>query len=262
MIQIKNCLHNDTPILMVNEPKKKGFTLIKHPIRYYVKDFNPAEFIGEELCLMRGIRSCHYDLASIGGLFYKGRMPYSEVAKRGTSIKIASLDFKRKDCTYKTSYQLIPNSKKDYFEEILDCANGEENREQLRHELYEMMALDTFMGQTDRYATYNNYQFEETPDHMLHLAPLYDFEHSLKKLNSGEISFGDFTPFGYVDEAREIVDEHPEFGTLLETYLDVDLTSTIKSAYAKRRMSVSDQDLVSYQEFEEAQKEKIKRIVR
>ena len=265
MISFDSCLKDETPILVVHKNMiiNRGVSTHKKNGSFFAKDYNASEFIGEELCLMNHIRCSHYDLATLGSRFYHGTIPYEEVKKTFSPIMLVSPNFHKKDCSYRSAfhYGLNPEAE-DYFEQLLSCANGEENREQLRKDLYNMIALDIYMGQTDRYCCYSNYQLEEDGYHHVRLAPLYDFEYSFQKLNEGEVCFGDLAHFETIEKARKFLLEHPDFREVLSPYLDVDLESVVRSSFAKRRLNVSEKALMDYCDFEEIQKEKIKRIVR
>ena len=62
MIALQECITNTTPVFVTSdkEPRKSLFRRVEKPRKYFIKDFNPAEFIGEELCRIQNIRCSHY----------------------------------------------------------------------------------------------------------------------------------------------------------------------------------------------------------
>lgn len=262
MICLNESITKETPVYVSNG-KSSIFNLFrKKDNRLFLKDFNPAEFVGEELCIERDIRSAHYFLAGEGVYNYKSFVPYKDADKMVLGIGVASWSFYEPGFEYKAihDYGLSAYSK-DTFEQMLLRANGEENKKELCNELLQLIALDIYMGQTDRFAY--NYLFEEDKKHNIRLAPAFDFQHSLNSSSVRDaLSYGDLQPFHNYEECRELVSKYPQFGEYLESYLGNDLIATIRSAYAKRRMIVPEHVVPYYQNFEEVQKEKIKRIVR
>ena len=179
---VNECLQDGTRIYLIREEdkKKKRFTLFKskkNERRIFRKDFNHAELVGEELCNVRNLRCSHFFLIGEGYYHLNRTEFYEDIEDKGYNIRLGSYDFR--DPVKYDYFQIadsILGSEHDYLEEILEFAPTTENRYQLLDEIEEMFALDTFMGQTDRY--WNNVIFErdkETKE--IHLAPLYDFEY-------------------------------------------------------------------------------------
>ena len=175
---------------------------------------------------------------------------------------LGSKSFYRPGFEYKTISEYgISQYQPDVLERMLDQANGEENREQLLDDMLQMLALDIFMGQTDRYAF--NYEFEEDKHHNIRLAPLFDFEYSLRPhfVNENDVCYGDLAQLRSIENCKEFIKRYPEFRDLLASYLDESLISNVRCAYAKRGMQVSDKHIEAFQDFEKKQKAKIKKIV-
>ena len=263
MIYLGDCLTKDTPIFLTSGKEPMFKLCHKKSEKLYIKDFNPAEFVGEELCILKKIRCPHYFMVGVGARNYRSYFPYQSAKKMCCGLGIASKSFHRPGYKYKsvTDYGLSQYDE-DIFEKMLEQANGEENRKQLCEEMLQLLALDIYMGQTDRFAF--NYEFEEDKEHHVHLAPIFDFQYSLSPLFIKEdaICYGDLQPFQDFEECREFLKKYPKFGEYLKSYLGEDLASIVKSSYAKRRMIVPEKEISVCREFEKSQKEKIKRIVR
>jgi len=263
MIYLRESITNETPVYVSREKKPIIKLFHKKDNSLYMKDFNPAEFVGEELCIERNIRSAHYFLAGRGIYNCQSFIPYADADKMVFGVGIASRSFYEPGYQYKSVFDYgLEQYDKDIFDRMLLQTKKEENRQKLCDDMLQLMALDIYMGQTDRFA--NNYLFEVDKKQNIRLAPIYDFQHSLNSSSLGNdaLSFGDLQPFHTYEECREFVRKYPQFGEYLESYLGNDLASTIRCAFAKRRMNVSDRAISYYKKFEEEQKAKIKRIVR
>ncbi len=265
MVNLNECLMNDTPIVVVSdkEPKKGLFRKVAKPRKYFIKEFNPAEFVGEEICLINNINVSHYFLACIGSFNLDRSMWYEDIKGKCQSIRIASPNFEKPGYQYKsvTDYGF---SQKDtnLFDKMLSVAKDEDNEKKLCMDMLKMLALDIYMGQTDRFAF--NYLFEEDSEHNVRLAPLFDFEYSLNPqflTDPNDLSYGDLYHFGSIEECKEFIRRYPKFRDILASYLDMDLEYAIRSAYGKRRMRMPESKYPFYRDFDEKRKELIKRIV-
>ena len=264
MVHLDECLTNQTPIYVTTKviPKKSLIRRTERPRKVFMKKFNPAEFIGEELCRIRDIRCSHYFIAGINYYTLKDPIWYEDAVKRCSDFQIASKTNHRKGYQYHSvSHYGFAAYDHNLFEKMLDQTPDEENRKQLCKELLELMALDIYMGQTDRYAF--NYEFEEDAEHHIHLAPVYDFEHSVNPqfLNKGDICFGDLYSFRTIEDCKEFIRKYPMFRDILSSYLDVDLEYVVRDAFGRRRMKMPENKYPIYREFDQERKELIKSIV-
>ncbi len=264
MMHLEECLTGDTPIYIGVDRKSiiDLFPKLSEKNKLYVKKFNPSEFIGEELCLIKKIRCAHYFLFGLGFHNTKVTVPYKDAKEMFYDIQIASRSFHKPNCEYKSVVQYGFKQYGDgLFEGMLEKAKDEKNRKELCTDMLQMLALDIYMGQTDRFAF--NYEFEEDKEHNIRLAPLYDFQYSVNSSNMAkeDVCHGDLYKLRTIEECRKLAHDYPEFKDLLESYLDEDLLSIIRGAYAKRRMIVPEHAVPYYQAFEQERKEKIKRIV-
>ena len=67
MMDLSECLTEDSEIYLISErQKKKKIRDESKPVEIFSKDFNHAEFIGEELCAINNIRCTHYFIVGIG----------------------------------------------------------------------------------------------------------------------------------------------------------------------------------------------------
>ena len=177
MINLKECLTDDTPIYILSGREPQFNLFHKKVEKVYVKDFNPVEFIGEELCLLKKMRCPHYFLAGVGMHNHNSFMAYQDAQKNVFGIGVASFDFHKPEFQYKSiSDYGFCQYENGIFEGMLEKANGKENREQLCDDMLQLLALDLYMGQTDRFGY--NFQFEEDNHHNIRLAPIYDFQYS------------------------------------------------------------------------------------
>ena len=262
MIYLRECLTEDTPIYVSNGHESLLSRLHHRNEKLFTKDFNHAEFIGEELCILKNIRSAHYFLSGISPHNYRTYIPFREAKQIAYGIGISSQSFLKPKCEYKSVTQYgLSQYDSNIFEEMLKRANGEKNREELCNDMLKLLALDIYMGQTDRFAY--NYLFEEDKEHNIRLAPIFDFQYSVcpSYISPDAIGYGDLHSFHSIEDCREFAKKYPKFLEYLASYLDENLLSVSKSAYAKRRMIIPERSIELFQKFDHNQKEKIKRIV-
>ena len=291
MMDLSECLTEDSEILIIENSKKRRIRRKKEPQRtkIYHKPFNHAEFIGEELCAIHNIRCTHYFLVGVGGYFLgnKNAVPnedgfhmasydflkpageydlqrmvyYGDIVPKDYDFYIASYDFHRPGREYHYLREYFDNDDVDKFSEMLSKAKDSENEEKLCREMLQLMALDIFMGQIDRCD--ENIIFEETEDGNLRLAPLFDFERSLKLgyLSDSTICGGELYSFSSIDECKRFIKGYPLFRDILGSYLDIDLKEVIERAYHRRSLTIPDDKWQYYQELESKRKELIRRIV-
>ena len=220
--------------------------------------------MGESICGIRNLRCAHFFLIGEGLYDYRRWVSYSDIRRSGYHIRLGSYDFRdtEKYEYFKICDHGIRNTH-HYLDEILDMAPTEENQAELLDEIEELFALDTFMGQTDR--IWSNVLFERDKEtREIHLAPIYDFEYSLKRcyLDPNKVYDNILLPFYSGEDYLEFIKEHPEFVGKLKSYLDVDLVGTIQKSYADKRLCVPESKLPFYQDFEHDRKEFIKSIIK
>lgn len=267
MLNLGECYTNSTRILLIEEEKRNSnfFLLGRKRIepRIFRKHFNHAEFIGEELCHVRHLRCVHFFLIGEGGYNLRFEAPYKDVCGYGYRIRLGSMDFRdRRQYDYFHIEDTYGDGVRDYLEIILKLAPNEQNRRELLDEIEEMFALDTFMGQTDRYR--GNVYFEvDKKTGVIHLAPLFDFEYSLKSTTMNkELIYGNVLhSFRKEEDYIDFINEHPEFVDKLRSYLDVNLLETIERSYRSRGLKLPEHTIPFYLAFEEERKAFIRQII-
>lgn len=262
MMDISECLRPDSRVYITRDRDcKKGFLYKDENPELFIKDFNHAEFIGEELCDVQNIRCVHYFLVGCGLMHLKRFSKVGEI-KEHYKYKIASIDFRKDDMQYKTIGDYVVWVDPDKIGSMLKYAPTAKNKEDLRSDLLKMVALDIYMGQTDRLD--HNFMFEEDKSGNIRLAPLYDFEYSLKSsyLDRGRIYESDLVTFNNMNELKSFMRKYPEFRDMLLSYLDVDLCSCISRAYNQRQLKVPSDKWQFYEEFQDERCELIKKITR
>ena len=261
MMDIYECLRPDTMIYLTRDRStKKGLFYKDEKPELFVKDFNHAEFIGEELCNIRNLRCAHYFVVGCDTYDLKRTIRCGDI-DRYFKYGIASYDFKDPKKKYKllADYKLSGNDK---FHTMLSKTDSDRNREELYYDMLELLALDIYMGQTDR--TDRNIAFELDKDNNTSLSPLYDFEYSVNPSLIGKRTIQGFSDLIFLNDLKIIKDfirKHPEFGDILKEYLDIDLCDVIYRAYAKRGLGIPDSKWQYYEEFEDDRQKVIKKII-
>ena len=250
MMDLSECLTEDSEIYLISDKKKKKNRRDEsHPTKIYCKKFNHAEFIGEELCAIHNIRCSHYFLVGIGEFDLRRTSFYGDINPSEYDIQIASNDFKRPNRNYKYLKQYVPEKHTDKFVTMLQNTRTEENEHKLCLEMLNLIALDIYMGQVDRYN--ENIMFEEDNNQVLRLAPLYDFERSLKQnyLGKKTIYESELYSFPNIEECKKFIKRYPIFRDILATYLDINLKEIIERAYYRRGLQIPESKWVFYEEF-------------
>ena len=267
MITLGECLTDDTKIYLVPiviETRSYPFLLLPKPGFIYRKDFNHAEFVGEELCEIRKLKCAHYFLIGETGSPTQRLVRYGDVSQRGYQIKLGSYDFKKAGYEY-FDLNSFCTARGDYpnrLEKILGMAPNQKNRMELLEEIEEMFALDIYMGQTDRIPS--NIMFQRNIlTREIHLAPLFDFQYSLKLGYLLEKNIYDNSLFSMEDmeSIKNFLKDHPEFFEKLESYLKVDLAEVVRSSYYGRGLKVPEEKYPYFREFDKNRKELIKTIL-
>lgn len=259
MLYINECINYDTPVRLVCEKEKKPLFGKAEP-KIYFKNFNHAEFIGEELCGIRNIRCAHYFIAGLTKFKINKTLKRGEIDKYSPSIGIGSQDFMEQGKKYK--YLDDYEEKADNgFESMLRNTKNDENKKQLCRDMLEMLALDIYMGQSDRSEV--NIMFEEDREGNIRLAPLYDFEHSLNStcIDNNNLYINCLYNFKTIDDCKEFIKQYPLFRDILASYLNVDLISIISRSYGRRGLTIPSDRWNFYMDFDQKQKEKIQKIL-
>ena len=259
MLYINECINYDTPVKLVCEKEKKSLFGKAEP-KIYFKNFNHAEFIGEELCNIRNIRCAHYFIAGLTRFKINKTLKRGEIDKYNPSIGVGSQDFMEPGKRYK--YLGNYEEKADNgFESMLRNAKSEENRKQLCRDMLEMLALDIFMGQSDRSEV--NIMFEEDKESNIRLAPLYDFEHSLNRtcIDKNNLYTSSLYSFETIDDCKEFIRKYPMFRDILASYLNVNLVDVISRSYSRRGLTIPSDKWNFYIDFEKERKDTIQKII-
>lgn len=242
------CVTNRTPFLEITYPelerqdRKSLFSFFhlnkkNREGRIFFKSFNEQEFIGEEVCRLRNIRSAHYFLIGINPNTlekYRRTNYYGNIKFNNYKFMIGSYDFRDLDKEYFDLSEL--NLENNPLETILNMCPNDENRDEVLNEILDFTALDVFMGQADRCD--KNVMIERDKNGIIHIAPLYDFQYSLKV--SSLFYENDFVSFRSDRDYYKFMDEHSRFRDLLESYSDEDLYSITQFAFDKRSMHIPD----------------------
>ena len=262
MMDISECLKPDTMIYLTRDrDTKKGLFYKDEKPELFIKDFNHAEFIGVELCGIRNLRCAHYFLVGCGMYHLKRMARYGEIDQY-YKYKLASYDFKDSSKKYKSLAEYGIRDV-DKFHAMLEKTPTAKNREELCHDMLELLALDIYMGQDDR--TSNNVVFEIDNDQNIRLAPLFDFEYSLNLNLTGNNNIQGFSDLIYLNDykrIREFIKLYPEFEYMLKSYSNVDLCNLIYRTYSRHGLKVPDDKWRFYEEFEDDRNKVLKKIVR
>ena len=260
MMDISECLTEDTSVYLTRDRyMKKGFFYKDETPELFIKDFNHAEFVGEDICSIKRLRCAHYFIVGCGMYDLKKVRRYGDIT-HSYRYGIASYDFRdpSKDYVSLADYKI---KSRDRFHSMLDKTVSRKNREELCHDMLEMLALDIFMGQDDR--TENNVIFEIDKDHNIRLAPYFDFEYSLNPSLIGNRIQGQTKLLDLNDykKIRDFIKSYPEFADILKSYLDIDLCDSISRAYRQRDLKLPNEKWQFYEEFEDNRQKVIKKII-
>lgn len=215
---------------------------------YYFKAFNnypdPTsnfinELIGEYLSLYLDIPSVHY-----------------KIGKADDKYGLLSLYFRDKKNRYidprniglYANYNDLSN-----LENIISCCKNENNFKEVVNELSKMIAIDLYMGQTDR--TSNNFVFQKNKDG-LHLAPLYDFENSFLTPRSTyePISYNAACLFTIKLKHKEEIKKHPELEEYLNRLLYLDIEKVLSDIQESLKIDIPKERVNAYKNYVEKRK--------
>ena len=264
MISLNECITDYSNIYLIkdNEYNRKPiFRWKTKEKKIYIKGFNFNEFIGDTLCLKRNIDSAHYFLVAISPRDNGHHTTYSRIKDKYYPIKIGSQDFKRNDMEYKEIDDF--NIKGPHtLDSILERTNSLKNKEELKQQLLELLALDTYMGQKDRFNT--NILFEQDNQGNLKLSPLYDFSFSLKTeySNLNDIYDNEIEPLRTIEDYYAFIKKYPEFRDILKEYMDIDLIELIYNTINKNKFAVDSRLLEPYEYTHNSRMKVLEKIVR
>lgn len=260
MYRLRECLKDESKVLVLGKKEKRFFKSKVGTI--YRKDFNHAEFVGQELCDMRRIPTARYVVIAEGLRNQEYYTNYGSLKPMNYDFRIGSYDFKKDDATYFTVEQAFLSANVN-LDNILSICPTRENKIQLLNELEELIALDTYMGQTDR--TSNNIMFKKDKNTKeVHLAPIYDYEYSLgiQLLDKNTIYKNAIVQFKNPDDYKAYMYKHPGLADKLAFYLNVDLMDTVRRSYQSRGLEVPSRYYMFYDEFDENRKKVISKILK
>ncbi len=268
MFSLGESLTDNTRVLLLKpeEIKKKSlFGFFRQQAgekRIFRKDFNHAELVGEELCNIRNLRCAHFFLIGEGYYRVNRAAPFKEISGEGYQLKLGSYDFRNpQEYDYFQIEDHSLYSSHDHLDEVLNMTPNETNRKELLDDVEELFALDTFMGQTDRY--WNNIIFERNKKTKeIRIAPLYDFEYSLNPLDIDRNCIYDNALHSFKTEKDyvDFIEKHPEFAEKLRFYLDIDLMDTMQRCYRAKGLKVPEHVIPYYADFEKERKDLIRRV--
>ena len=215
---------------------------------YYFKDFDKYpdptsnfinELIGEYLSLYLDIPSVHY-----------------KIGKADDKYGLLSLYFRDKKNRYidprniglYANYNDLSN-----LENIISCCKNENNFKEVVNELSKMIAIDLYMGQTDR--TSNNFVFQKNKDG-LHLAPLYDFENSFLTPRSTyePISYNAACLFTIKLKHKEGIKKQPELEEYLNRLLYLDIEKVLSDIQESLKIDIPKERVNAYKNYVEKRK--------
>lgn len=264
------CVTDRTPFLEITypemerigkKPKFKIFHLNKrNPEReLFIKSFNEKEFVGDEVCRRIGRSSANYFLVGVNPnttARYRCGNYYGDVKDKNYSFYIGSYDFRDPDKEYfdLESFNLGDNP----IETILNMCPNAENKNELLHEILELSALDVFMGQEDRCS--KNVMIEKDKNGILHIAPIYDFQYSLKR--SSLYYENDFMKLRSDRDYNEIMDRYSEFKDLLEYFSYEDLYMITEAAFSRHSMYIPEGQKDYLKDYSKSRRQLIKKILK
>ena len=247
----------NTPLVYADKRNASIATIYACLPDIYYKRFDIREFIGEQLATIRNVRSNHYFPLCFDRNF---KSNLRNGSANTFSLKVGSFDFMSSDVIYKTAPMLSFYFEKDSFSILLDKCSSDENRLQFINENLEMFALDIYMSQCDRGG---NTFYEFHPNGEIHVAPVFDYEMSLNKVDGKDIFYtSDFFQFLTIDDYQEMMCVYPQFREMLESYLDVSLRGQILSMARSRKFLISGIDLEYYERYDEIAHKKLEKILK
>ena len=258
---IEECLENDTPLVMIKEERKRKKKEEEQPI-IYKKPFNHAEFIGESLCKRREIKCATFFLSAYVPYKVSKIEKYGRIKKYHPIIWISSFDFKKEGKAYFHGTGK-PGQTGGCLNRVLGLTPTKKNQEELLDEIEEILALDTYMGQTDRHE--RNIIFEEDKKTKeIHLAPVFDFEYSLKSsyLDPNKIYENAIYPLRNLEDYKAFLEKHEKMREKLKYYLELSMPQIVKESFEEHGLTIPEEKIPFYKDFDKNRKELIRKILR
>lgn len=248
-------IKENTPVIIAKKKNDSIATFPGMPIIYH-KDFDINEFIGEELALIRGVRSVHY----FPVLFDSKDKSFAikNFFDKCLAIRVGSFDFKEPGVKYSTGPNLPCYDDFGTFDDILDLCRDDKNRAELMDELLEIYGLDIFCGQMDRP---NNIFYEFHPNGEVHMSKMFDYEQGFDD-SFGEHYVTDFHIFRTIEDYQKFLVKYPKLEEILRSYEEVDLESVIRKMARSRKFDLSGVDMDQYKRFNESTHKKLEKILR
>ena len=97
MINVYECLTDDAKIHLTKDYNYRRSFFKRKDDELYIKEFDHAEFIDEQLCLIKNIKCAHYFLVGLGLFNLNYSEKYGNISDKNYQIKLASYNFKEDD---------------------------------------------------------------------------------------------------------------------------------------------------------------------
>lgn len=249
-------LTNKTPIVYAHKKNDSIATMPYLPDIYH-KSFDVTEFIGERLATIQGVRTNHYFPVCFDK--YDPRVKEKHNFSR-RNIRVGSYDFMESDVLYLTASELPSYFEGDSFEFLLGLCKDNGNREEFIEENLKLFGLDIYMCQRDRCG--NGY-YEFRSDGEVHFAPVFDYQESLDKMITSDMSYkSDFFEFMDIEDYQEMMEKYPRFREILTSYLDIELDKEIMAMVRDRCFDLDGIDLISYRRFDYLSHKRLEKILK
>lgn len=212
----------------------KSFDNYPDPISNFIN-----ELIGEYLSFGLALPSVHY-----------------KIGKADDKYGLLSLCFRNKKNRYIEPNNVglyVNNNNLNNLKEIQNYCKDENNFKEIVSELSKMIAIDLYMGQTDR--TNNNFTFQKNKDG-LHLAPLYDFENSF--LTPRDIyeptTYNAASLFTIKLKHKKEIKNYPELERYLNKLLSLDIEKVLNDIAASFKIDIPEERIKIYKKYIEKRK--------
>lgn len=258
MSSLKKYITEETPIICT-KPSYFFEALDDKNKTIYYKDFNINEFLGQQLSKIRNLKTNEYFLMTLKNEYKISK--YKNIQCEDISdIKVASYDFKKLENQYYYLKELKLGENK--LTELLKLCPNEKNKKELINEILELFALDTYMGQTDRYSY--NIMFEVNHCGEIHLCPIYDYEYSMNDLYTQDrcIYPNALCTLDKIYEYKKLLEKYPQLYTMLNSYLDVNIQKEIIECFNDQKLSYEKVNFKAYSKFTEKRCKVIEKILK
>jgi len=163
------------------------------------------ELIGSYLASLRNLPTVNY-----------------QISKVCNELGIASVNFKEKGIKYFNLSDMIGNH--SYYgnpvnvEILKSFTINSENEEDFMKKLFDLLAIDIHMLQTDRCNL--NFQFYVDKNNYINFAPLYDYSNCLPSVGNRDINLSNHIIDLNFKNIKYLLDNYPKFKESLEECLD------------------------------------------